>query len=79
MHLIAWLEGDEGGRAERLGDPDGKVEGPVDDRDDGWREGALPRHGLLEGDEEGCALRHLAISRRPTIAPGSSTTGTCRK
>ena len=55
MHLIPWLEGDEEGCAESLGDPDGEVKGPVDDHDDGRREGALLRHGLLEGDEEGCA------------------------
>ena len=44
----------EEGWAERLGDPDGNVEGPLDGCDEGPEDGALLKLGLLEGDEEGC-------------------------
>ena len=54
---LGWLEGDDEGWAERLGDPDGEVEGPVDGRDEGPEEGALLQLGWLEGDDEGWAER----------------------
>jgi hypothetical protein len=49
------FEADEEGYAERLGDPDGELEGPADSADEGLDEGGLLKLGLLEADKEGCA------------------------
>jgi hypothetical protein len=61
------LEDDDDGCAETLGDPDGEVEGPVDDSDEDGEEGALLTIGLPAGydDGRGLCLRHL-ITQMPT-------------
>ena len=47
--------------AETPGDPDGEVECPEDDRDEGPEAAALLTLGVLEGNDEGCdkTLRNL--------------------
>ena len=56
---LGLLKGDEEeGWAERLGDAEGQVEGPVEGGDECRQEGALLNLGLLKGDdEEGWAER----------------------
>ena len=56
---------DKEGRAKRLGDPDGKVDGLVDGRGKESEEGTLLKLlGLLEGNEEGRAKRLLGSPAR---------------
>jgi hypothetical protein len=46
------LEGDEEGSAEKLGDADGELNGPVDGSDKGLKEGALLKLGTVVADGE---------------------------
>ena len=50
---LGWLEGDDDGCAEALGEPDGEVEGTLEGSDDGPEEGTLLKLGWLEGEDEG--------------------------